>query len=33
MIKKRWFYYVLLEYKEKIAVQAKTGKDIWQQFV
>ncbi len=29
-IKKRWFYYLLLEYKNSIAIRQRTGKDIWQ---
>ena len=29
-IKKRWFYYLVAEYKNKIAIQQRTGKDIWQ---
>ncbi|MBL7745216.1 MAG: A/G-specific adenine glycosylase [Chitinophagaceae bacterium] len=31
IIKKRWFYYFLLEYKGEIAIRQRTGKDIWQQ--
>ncbi|MGZ8559080.1 MAG: NUDIX domain-containing protein, partial [Chitinophagaceae bacterium] len=30
-IRKRWFYYLILEHENKIAVQQRTGKDIWQQ--
>jgi A/G-specific adenine glycosylase len=30
-IKKRWFYYLVIEYKNEIAIQQRTGKDIWQQ--
>lgn len=30
-IKHRWFYYVILEYRGKIAIHQRTGKDIWQQ--
>ncbi|MDP4263419.1 MAG: A/G-specific adenine glycosylase [Bacteroidota bacterium] len=30
-IRKRWFYYLVMEYKGKTAVQQRTGKDIWQQ--
>jgi A/G-specific adenine glycosylase len=29
-IRKRWFYYVLLEYRNEIAIRQRTGKDIWQ---
>ena len=29
LIKKRWFNYVLLEYKEKFAVRQRHEKDIW----
>lgn len=29
-VRKRWFYYFLLEYKGKIAIRQRTGKDIWQ---
>lgn len=29
-IKKRWFYYLVLENKNEIAIQQRTGKDIWQ---
>jgi A/G-specific adenine glycosylase len=29
-IKKRWFYYLLLEYKGKLAIYQRTAKDIWQ---
>ena len=29
IIKKRWFYYLVLEYKNEIALQKRTGKDIW----
>jgi A/G-specific adenine glycosylase len=28
-IKKRWFYYLILEYKNEIAIQQRTAKDIW----
>jgi A/G-specific adenine glycosylase len=31
MIKQRWFYYLLLEYKNEIALRQRTGQDIWQQ--
>src|SRR5262245_7782259 len=30
-IKKRWFYYLVMEYKNEIVVRQRTGKDIWQQ--
>jgi A/G-specific adenine glycosylase len=30
-IRKRWFYYLLLEYKGKIAIRQRMEKDIWQQ--
>lgn len=30
-IRKRWFYYLVLEYKNEVAVRQRTGKDIWQQ--
>jgi A/G-specific adenine glycosylase len=29
-IKKRWFYYLILEYKNTIAIRQRTAKDIWQ---
>ena len=29
-IRKRWFYYLVLEYKNKVAVRRRTAKDIWQ---
>jgi A/G-specific adenine glycosylase len=29
-IRKRWFYYLVLEYKDQIALQQRAGKDIWQ---
>ena len=29
-IKKRWFYYLLLEYKNEMAISRRTEKDIWQ---
>jgi A/G-specific adenine glycosylase len=29
-IRKRWFHYLVLEYKNKLAVRQRTGKDIWQ---
>jgi A/G-specific adenine glycosylase len=28
-IKKRWFYYLILQYKNKIAIRQRTTKDIW----
>lgn len=30
-IKKRWFYYLVVEYNDEIAIQQRTGKDIWNQ--
>jgi A/G-specific adenine glycosylase len=30
-IKKRFFYYIIFEYKNKVAIQQRTAKDIWQQ--
>jgi A/G-specific adenine glycosylase len=30
-IKKRWFYYLVIEHDDKIAIQQRTSKDIWQQ--
>ena len=30
-IKKRWFYYLVIEYDNKTAIRQRTGKDIWQQ--
>ncbi len=29
-IKKRWFYYVVLEYKNHLAIRKRVAKDIWQ---
>jgi A/G-specific adenine glycosylase len=29
-IRKRWFYYLLLEYENKIAIRQRMNKDIWQ---
>lgn len=29
-VKKRWFYYLLAEYKDQMAIRQRTGKDIWQ---
>ncbi len=29
-IKKRWFYYLVIEYKNEVAIQQRTAKDIWQ---
>jgi A/G-specific adenine glycosylase len=30
-IKKRWFHYLVMEYKNEIVIRQRTGKDIWQQ--
>ncbi len=30
IVKKRWFYYLVLEYKNTIAIRQRTEKDIWQ---
>ncbi len=30
-IKKRWFYYLVMEYKNEVLIQQRTSKDIWQQ--
>lgn len=30
-IRKRWFYYLVIEYKNKAAIRQRTAKDIWQQ--
>jgi len=30
-IKKRWFYYLLIEHKNHLAIRQRTTKDIWQQ--
>lgn len=30
-VKKRFFYYIIFEYKNKVAIRQRTGKDIWQQ--
>lgn len=30
-IRKRWFYYLVMEYKGEIAIRQRKGKDIWQQ--
>jgi A/G-specific adenine glycosylase len=30
-IKKRWFYYLVIEQENKIAIRQRTGKDIWNQ--
>lgn len=30
-IKKRWFYYLVVEYRDEIAIRQRTGKDIWNQ--
>jgi A/G-specific adenine glycosylase len=29
--KKRWFYYLVMEFDKKTAIRERTGKDIWQQ--
>jgi A/G-specific adenine glycosylase len=29
-IRKRWFYYLVIQYKEFVAIRQRTGKDIWQ---
>ena len=29
-IKKRWFYYIVIEYKNRIAIRQRVAKDIWQ---
>jgi A/G-specific adenine glycosylase len=29
-IKKRWLYYLVVEYKGKVAIRQRAGKDIWQ---
>ncbi|MBC7875148.1 MAG: A/G-specific adenine glycosylase [Ferruginibacter sp.] len=29
-IRKRWFYYLVLEYKDQVAIRKRTDKDIWQ---
>ncbi|HEX7844958.1 MAG TPA: A/G-specific adenine glycosylase [Chitinophagaceae bacterium] len=31
IVKKRWFYYLVLEYKNEIAIRQRVEKDIWQQ--
>jgi A/G-specific adenine glycosylase len=31
IIKKRWFYYLVMEYNNETAIRQRTGKDIWQQ--
>lgn len=28
-IKQRWFYYIIMEYKNEVAIVQRTGKDIW----
>lgn len=28
--KKRWFYYFIIQYQDKLYIQQRTGKDIWQ---
>ncbi|MEO5564660.1 MAG: A/G-specific adenine glycosylase [Chitinophagaceae bacterium] len=30
-IKKRWFYYLVINYKDQTAIRQRTAKDIWQQ--
>ncbi|MET0461584.1 MAG: A/G-specific adenine glycosylase [Chitinophagaceae bacterium] len=30
-VKKRWFYYLVIEHKDKFAIRQRTGKDIWNQ--
>ena len=30
-IKKRWFYYLVIEHEKEIVIQQRTGKDIWNQ--
>jgi A/G-specific adenine glycosylase len=30
-IRNRWFYYLVIEYKNEIAIQQRNGKDIWQE--
>ncbi len=30
-IRKRWFYYLVMEYENKLAIRQRTAKDIWQQ--
>jgi A/G-specific adenine glycosylase len=30
-IKKRWFYYLLIEHRNQVAIRQRTAKDIWQQ--
>jgi A/G-specific adenine glycosylase len=30
-VRTRWFYYLVLEYENEIAIRQRTGKDIWQQ--
>jgi A/G-specific adenine glycosylase len=30
-IKKRWFYYLVIEYRNQTVIHQRTGKDIWQQ--
>lgn len=29
-VRKRWFFYLVMEYKNRVAVRQRTGKDIWQ---
>ena len=28
-IKQRWFYYIVMEFKNEVAIVQRTGKDIW----
>ena len=30
-IRKRWFYYLVIEYKNEVAIRQRTAKDIWQE--
>jgi A/G-specific adenine glycosylase len=30
-VRKRWFYYLVMDYKGQVAIQQRTGNDIWQQ--
>jgi A/G-specific adenine glycosylase len=30
-IRKRWFYYLVMQYKDKMIIRQRTAKDIWQQ--
>lgn len=29
-VKKRWFYYIVMEYKNEVVIEQRKGKDIWQ---